>query len=167
MFDFEVNLALPGVVEYFQHTLAIGQVAVFITSLHDLTGFHEGGNADFPAFHAKDSLWVDFGLASAPTLTIDYTILPDAAPGDFDVDGDVDGDDLAQWQGGYGQGNAGDADGDGDTDGRDFLLWQQNYTGPGALTTVSAVPEPTSLMVMLFGTISGLARRPPFQRDNQ
>jgi hypothetical protein len=165
--DFQVNLELPGVAEYFQQTLATGQVGVFIASLHDLTGFHEGGIGDFPTFHAKESLWVSFGMASPPTLEIDYTILPEATlPGDFDGDGDVDGDDLADWRAGYGSDTAGDADGDGDTDGRDFLIWQRNYTGPLAANSLArsvglqTVPEPTSLAVVIFGIISVLGYRP-------
>lgn len=169
-FDFEVNLELPGVTEYFQRTLATGQVAVFIASLHDLTGFHEGGISDFPAFHSKESLWVSFGMASAPTLEIDYTILPEVTvPGDFDGDGDVDGDDLADWHAAYKTGPEGDADGDGDTDGRDFLIWQRNYTGSSSAQITGSstwkgdlqtVPEPTSLLVVIFGIISGLGFRP-------
>jgi hypothetical protein len=150
-FDFDVNLALPGVVEYFQQTLATGQLSVFIASLHDLTGFHEGGVGDFPAFHSKESLWVTYGMASAPTLAIDYTILADSLPGDFDTDGDVDGDDLAIWKNNYGA----------TMNGLDFLTWQRNFTGPGTLAAVNAVPEPTSLMVVIFGIITGLTRRSP------
>lgn len=150
-FTFDVNLALPGVTEYFQHSLSTGQLAVFIASLHDLTGFHEGGNADFPAFHSKESLWVSVGMAAAPTLEIDYTILPETTPGDFDSDGDVDADDLLEWQNQYGTGLSG----------RDFLIWQRNYTGPGTVAAVSAVPEPTSLMVVIFGIITVLTCRTP------
>ena len=63
--------------------------------------------------------------------------------GDFDGDGDVDHDDLIQWQGDVGVNGFSDADGDGDSDGRDFLIWQQNYTGPSAMSaTTAAVPEP-------------------------
>ena len=50
---------------------------------------------------------------------------------DFDSDGNVDGEDLNVWEGGFGkQAGAelsdGDADGDGDVDGNDFLSWQRN-----------------------------------------
>ncbi len=48
-----------------------------------------------------------------------------AAPADFDNDGDVDGNDLAQWEDNFGA----DADSDGDTDGADFLAWQRQFTG--------------------------------------
>jgi hypothetical protein len=79
-------------------------------------------------------------------------------PGDFDGDNDVDDIDLADWQASYGIDGAADADEDGDSDGRDFLIWQRNYTGPLAIAAFS-VPEPTSLMVVIFGIITGLTSR--------
>lgn len=81
--------------------------------------------------------------------------------GDFDGDGDVDGNDLFVLQENYGTGTGGDADDDGDTDGRDFLIWQQNYTGPGTLNAESiSVPEPSTLAVALltFAAV-GVTRR--------
>jgi hypothetical protein len=163
-FTFNVNLALPGIREYFQDGLSIGQLAVFISSLHSAVGHSGGPGEDFPAFHSKESLWVEFGLAEAPRLEIDYTILPESTiPGDFDDDGDVDADDLADWQTSYGIDGAADADDDGDSDGRDFLIWQRNYTGPGSIAAFS-VPEPTSLLVVIFGIIMGLPTRAFFPR---
>ncbi len=52
-----------------------------------------------------------------------------AAPADFDNDGDVDGNDLAQWEGNFGPNANADADGDLDSDGADFLAWQRQFTG--------------------------------------
>jgi len=77
-------------------------------------------------------------------------------PSDFDIDGDVDRDDLALWQGGFGIGTTnaeGDADGDNDVDGRDFLDWQREFnSGTSAITLSSlAVPEPTSLGLLGLG----------------
>lgn len=65
------------------------------------------------------------------------------SPGDFDVDGEVDGDDLGDWQAHYGIDAGADADQDGDSDGADFLAWQRNYTGSN-LPMVFAVPEPAT-----------------------
>jgi hypothetical protein len=73
---------------------------------------------------------------------------------DFDQDGDVDGDDLIQWQGDYGLNDESDADGDGDSDGRDFMAWQRQFTGPGALSASVSVPEPgTGLLVVSMAAI--------------
>ncbi len=59
-------------------------------------------------------------------------VLPLALPGDFDVDGDVDGEDFLRWQAGFGITTGatlgdGDANGDGAVDGGDFLIWQANF----------------------------------------
>ena len=62
--------------------------------------------------------WVDFANPLTPTTPI---------PGDFDDDGNVDGDDLTLWKGAFGQTAVGDADSDGDSDGADFLVWQRNF----------------------------------------
>lgn len=74
--------------------------------------------------------------------------------GDYDADGDVDSDDLNQWEDNYG---------DGEMDGRSLLSWQQNYTGPsaGAQAAISAVPEPTSFVLFAcgLGMLLGARRR--------
>ncbi len=80
----------------------------------------------------------NFRLVSQSTVT----------SADFDVDSDVDADDLIMWQAAYGVNNDGDADFDGDSDGRDFLLWQQQFTGAGGLVSGVSVPEPTSMVLM-------------------
>ncbi len=78
---------------------------------------------------------------------------------DFDRDGDVDGDDLADWQLAHGMNDSGDADGDGHSDGRDFLIWQRQFgSGVGAAETV-AVPEPTTHWLMLLVAVTLRGRR--------
>jgi T5SS/PEP-CTERM-associated repeat protein/autotransporter-associated beta strand protein len=61
---------------------------------------------------------------------------------DFDEDGDVDGDDLVQWQGDFGANALSDADDDGDSDGHDFLEWQRQLGSVAAMAAPSPVPEP-------------------------
>ncbi len=81
-------------------------------------------------------------------------------PGDFDGDGDVDGDDLSAWQGAYNNTAAGDADDDGDTDGSDFLIWQRNFTGASLSATATAVPEPGAISLLgLSLVLVGMVRR--------
>ncbi len=66
---------------------------------------------------------------------------------DFDGDGDVDGDDLGDWQSAFGVDASADADADGDSDGADFLEWQRQFgSGVGPISAV-AVPEPSSLVL--------------------
>jgi hypothetical protein len=50
--------------------------------------------------------------------------------GDYNFDGHVDGNDLAQWGASFGFDAAGDADADGDSDGGDFLAWQRRIGAP-------------------------------------
>src|SRR5262245_8663322 len=80
-------------------------------------------------------------------------------PGDFDGDGEVDGQDLAQWKGDFGVNGDSDADGDGDSDGADFLLWQQNFGAPMARAVASSVPEPASLGLAAVGFLVASARK--------
>ena len=66
--------------------------------------------------------------------------------GDFDLDTDVDGDDLAIWENNYGTASAatvldGDADGNAAVTGLDFLLWQTNYTGAQPLSAQGAAAQ--------------------------
>ena len=81
---------------------------------------------------------------------------------DFDEDRDVDGNDLASWKTGIGaSGSAthmqGDADGDLDVDGADFLVWQRQF-GSFA-TAAAAVPEPTTLGLLVAGTLAMIFRQ--------
>ena len=72
-------------------------------------------------------------------------------PGDFDGNGVVNGADLTVWQASFGVNGGADADDDGDSDGRDFLVWQRNLgktrNSLGSLATLSAVPEPSTVLL--------------------
>lgn len=75
-------------------------------------------------------------------------------PGDFDGSGVVDGEDITQWQGDFGMSPNSDADGDSDSDGNDYLIWQENFKPADELNaTASAVPEPMSVVLMIFGLV--------------
>jgi hypothetical protein len=79
---------------------------------------------------------------------------------DFNRDGAVDGDDLAEWQTAYQMGSgAADADGDGDSDGRDFLVWQRQSGFGNAAAAGMVVPEPASAITGLVMVVYlGLGR---------
>ena len=86
-----------------------------------------------------------------------------ALAADFNLDGEVNGEDLEIWQAGYATGTTraqGDADSDGDVDGRDFLAWQRLAgSSPDLVAQTAAVvnvPEPNSL-VLLLAAVSALA----------
>ena len=91
------------------------------------------------------------------------TVFVVPTPGDFNGDGTVDGDDLVDWQAGYGTASSatlpdGDADEDGDVDGNDFLIWQRNLSAP-AFSGQVAVPEPTTFGLAAVGLLALTAWR--------
>lgn len=91
-----------------------------------------------------------------------YLAIP-VADADFNGNGQVNGDDLAAWKGGFGLAtgaakSVGDANGDFDVDGADFLKWQTQLTlGGAALPAVAVVPEPAAGTLLILGGV-GLAR---------
>jgi hypothetical protein len=93
--------------------------------------------------------------------------LPPSLPADFDNDGNVDGDDLAQWRGDFGENGLSDADGDNDSDGADFLIWQRTLGSTPLATTASGsaangVPEPNC--IALFAVALLFAPKGKFRR---
>ncbi|QEG33981.1 glycoside hydrolase family 5 protein [Bythopirellula goksoeyrii] len=84
--------------------------------------------------------------------------------GDLDGDGDVDEDDHGIWANAYALDDQGDIDGDGDTDGSDFLVWQRELwktttDRSQAFGATTAVPEPTSISLLLFLASASIAHR--------
>ncbi len=160
-FDGDGNLKDSSEIEIKEFRFSESTQAIF-----DLYSPKDGDNIDITIY----SLGVDddgeiYILGEEANRLTFYKIV-DAVnlspPGDFDGDLDVDGDDLVQWQGGYGINASGDADGDGDTDGRDFLIWQRNFgTGVAPLDAVTAVPEPNTCLLGLgvVGALASLRRR--------
>jgi uncharacterized protein YodC (DUF2158 family) len=87
-------------------------------------------------------------------------ILSEPPTADFDHDGDVDGDDLAQWQGDFGVNDRSDVDDDGDSDGHDFLAWQRQLSSSLPASAASSVPEPDAMaLISLPGCGLALVRR--------
>ena len=114
-------------------------------------------DADIAAFAAAPG---SASQSQTGTAYFDNFLVRDISPADFDIDTDVDGADLAIWEGAYHATLAADANLDGDSDGSDFLLWQREFDpGTGALTAAAtSVPEPSTLMLAAMSL--GLFLRP-------
>ena len=76
---------------------------------------------------------------------------PDTPPGDFDGDGDVDGQDFLVWQRGETPENGSPAE---------LASWQLAYGGGSLAASSSAVPEPASVLLVIsaLGFMSGARR---------
>lgn len=133
---FDFDLANAGVVSYLQNSLAMGQLGLFVSSLHQPLG-HTGEIA-YPDFYLDNNPKGPNLNGNAPKIELAVTILDDNVAGDFTGDGLVDGSDFLQWQRELG----------GATTAVDLEAWRSNY-GAGAgvtpATNVAAVPEPASL----------------------
>jgi gluconolactonase len=100
-----------------------------------------------------------FITAGNSLYSVGLNVVP-KLPGDFDYDGDVDGDDLAVWQAdadawSHGNGPTGaelnaDANGDGYADGFDLLAWQRNLTPAPA---AAVVPEPSGAWLAMGASL--------------
>jgi hypothetical protein len=80
-------------------------------------------------------------------------------PGDYDLDGDVDGADFVAWQTAFpSKGPHGDnvGDHDGDIDGADFVIWQTNFPYTPSPATV---PEPSTCALVLLSVPALFALR--------
>ena len=84
---------------------------------------------------------------------------------DANDDGIVDGTDFLQWQAGFGKNDAtsvadGDFNYDGQVDDGDLAVWETQYGAPPPLAASSAsVPEPSAMLLILFGSLFCLASR--------
>lgn len=110
--------------------------------------------------NGSGSFVVHYGASSPfdPDQVILSDFLP-SRPGDFDLDGDIDGIDFLAWQRGLGTvGSAtvfdGDANGDGNVDAADLAIWKSNYATASAVATT--VPEPTGGVFCCFAVLVGL-----------
>jgi hypothetical protein len=82
------------------------------------------------------------------------------AAADFNQDGQVNADDLAEWRSGFAAGSTraeGDANYDAAVDGADFLQWQLDLGATAAATNAAAIPEPATI-VLLATTLAWVAR---------
>lgn len=134
---------------------AIGDSFPILKATDGLTAFDAINLPTLPS----DRAWAT--TTSLDTFALKVVATAPASPADFNGDGDVDGDDLAAWQSGFGGTAAGDADGSGWVDGHDFLVWQQQFTGSGGGLQTS-VPEPAGAMMLFVAVaLAGASLRGP------
>jgi hypothetical protein len=137
-FTFSLDLSNVAARQYVQQSLSKGELGFYLSSWHSTGEFGAGGA--FPNWAMKEA--VNLGYP-APKLEVVYDIVPPLA-GDFDTDGDVDGDDFMLWQCSQGAQVTpfvgADANGDGRVDGGDLAAWRSHFApGPGGAI---GVPEP-------------------------
>lgn len=148
--DFEV----PSPTETSTVSLSVG---------HNLLSDTGGLTTSMIVFGLGDTAVTNSVGSTGSAVDLDLSARP-LHPSDFDMDGDVDGDDLLAWQDGFGitsgaTKSEGDGNGDGKVDGADLALWESQYsTAPASpITAVSAVPEPTSVWILGCGLLAHLA----------
>lgn len=166
--EIEIGGTIPGSGhDQLNHVLGVGLADLGGTLEVKLFGGFQPAAGDAYEILAAQSITGQFDTEALPSIpgkpglqfAVDYDysldrVLLSVAPvfeADFDEDLDVDTNDLAIWQAGYGIGalhTQGDADADGEVVGQDFLIWQ-NQLGSGVSSV--AVPEPTTTLSLFMG----------------
>ena len=126
-----------------EHTVTLDTTsgAWLTNSLTDLP------NPDLTATHVDIRFIANaFGIFDGTALIDNLIVLGENLAGDFDVDGDVDGNDFLVWQSGFGS----------SYDASHLTVWESNFGTVAPAAVVSAVPEPTTLTLVLF-TLAGFA----------
>jgi T5SS/PEP-CTERM-associated repeat protein/autotransporter-associated beta strand protein len=175
----ELGGAAPGSgFDQLQSSAAIAFDGTLLVSL--INGFSPAAGQSFNLFDWASTSGT-FDALQLPTLagalawntsqlyTTGVLSVAPAFTADFDKDGDVDGDDLAQWTGDFGLDGNSDADADGDSDGGDFLAWQQQLGSGGSPMAPAAagVPEPGALALASLAVLGGALRCRPRRKDQQ
>lgn len=134
----DFQLGTPGVLSLFINGSATPT---------DINGAAAGTDLNF-VWDAEGEAYMGFSRNSSPTLlsvdNLKISAPSSALPGDFDLDGDVDGRDFLEWQ----RGNSPIPFSAGD-----LAIWQAEY-GPSELLAVTAVPEPQSLGLALIALLA-------------
>ena len=170
-FTFELRLDEPGVRSYVQEALSAGALGFFFSSLHyaEQPGT-AGAPSPYPQWDMTESV-LDGGTGTPATLSIDYTLLSEHLPGDYDENGSVELADYEKWKTDFGMavatGDGADGNSNGVIDAADYTVWRDYFgaAGSGSAAAISnALPEPGTLL--LFGwltTMLGAARqeKPP------
>ena len=161
-FTFDIDMEAPGRLQYVQQSLADGGVGFFLSSLHNTGEFGAGGG--YPKWYLRESAGFPYFSTTPPTLEIEYVILPEAIPGDYDRNGRVEPADFAKWKADFGlqvaaAGDGADGNSDGVVDTADYTIWRRHYniSGSGAtavartMPSSATIPEPSAWLVCVSG----------------
>ena len=148
--------------------IGTGDTSSFMTDLATLTGPDAipGGDSEtfsvslltscagnFTANYLLSLSDEDLAGALGQSLVVSFTGVVTGAPlsGDYDMDGDVDNDDLSVFQMDFGSTTvlAADGNGNGIVDAADFTVWQDNFGN--SHPACSVVPEPSGWALIFLG----------------
>ncbi|RLS47029.1 MAG: hypothetical protein DWH86_01435 [Planctomycetota bacterium] len=115
---FEIDVSDPGVQAYLRTGIDSGRVMLALSSLTMVQ--QQAGQ--FPAFIAKENVYVQLGLAAPARLELDVQIGNSCALADINCDGHVNGADLGLLLGNWGNPGPSDLNNSGTTDGSDLGL---------------------------------------------
>lgn len=99
------------------------------------------------------AIWLDRQLTVEESIALYNAAIQAGTPGDYDSDGDVDGNDFLVWQKGNSPNGA--------TSG-DLAIWDANFPTPSSsLAAIASVPEPATLaqLVILAAGLVTMRRR--------
>jgi len=94
----------------------------------------------------ETAIWIGRQLTVAEAIGLWNAATGQGPPGDFDADGDVDGNDFLVWQRGLGSTH----------DAADLADWRANF-GSGSVGAAAAVPEPGALWLGLASAAAALS----------
>lgn len=102
-------------------------------------------------------------FVSAEIDRVSIVNLTDLLAGDYNYDGQVTLADYVVWRDNLGMhvlpGTAADGDGDGVVGNSDYSFWLDQFSPATGATSLQAVPEPASLVLMLLGGLLPLRRK--------
>ncbi|RIK83868.1 MAG: hypothetical protein DCC67_05590 [Planctomycetota bacterium] len=116
------------------------------------------GQSDINSGLSQDPYYDDVQFTLIDNVKVSTVTAP-AEDADFDNDGDVDGEDFLVWQRGFGPTGTnatGDANGDNAVTAADLEVWKGKFGATPPAASVSAVPEPATVIMAVL-TAAGLA----------
>ena len=82
-------------------------------------------------------------------------------PGDYDFDGDVDGDDYTKWRTAFGTADyMADGNDNGNVDAADYVIWRKHLGEMAAAAAPTAVPEPAAWVLCVMSLLVVTRRLP-------